>query len=291
MARVQRLVVLTHLRQGLDKDYFLARMKRFCWDAEGREVIVHQGARTPPDADLAILHVDLTRVPDEYCRLAARYPRCINAAVTDTGKRRISRWLVSRDDDYDGAVMVKSDLNHEGNAERRLRLAEGGLAARLHEAALRWLPPAWGGRQRGYQVFQRKAQVPAWVWRRPDLVVERFFTEPHGDLFAIRMWDFCGERGHVATMLSPTPFVKLVNCVAYPPIEDSPPEAVRQRRRELGIEYGKIDYLMHEGEPVVLDVNPTPHYGNTEINERNLWIIRNLAAGLDSLATQAPCAG
>ena len=27
------------------------------------------------------------------------------------------------------------------------------------------------------------------------------------------------------------------------------------------MEYGKIDYLMHEGEPVVLDVNPTPHYG------------------------------
>ena len=285
MPRVQRVVVLTHLRQGLDPDYFLARMKRFCWDAEGREVIVHQGTRDAPEGDLAILHVDLTVIPEDYSGLAAHYPHCINAGVTDISKRRISRWLVSQDDAYDGPVMVKSDLNHEGNAESRLRLAEGGAAARLREIALRWLPAAWGGRQRGYQVFHRKAQVPAWAWRRTDLVVERFFVEQRGEFFAIRMWDFFGDRGHVATMLSRSPYVKGDNVAAYPPIDHDVPEALWQRRRDLGIDFGKIDFLMHEGEAVIFDVNPTPHYGRAVVDDRNLWIIRNLAAGLDSLAT------
>lgn len=284
MPRSQRLVVLTHLRQGLDPDYFLARMKRFCWDPEGREVIVHQGTDRPPDGDFAILHVDLTVVPEDYRKLAGRYPLCINAGVTDISKRRVSRWLVSPDDSYDGPVMVKSDLNHEGNAESRLRVSEGGLGARLREAALRWLPPAWGGRPSGYRVFHRKAQVPAWVWRRQDLVVERFFVEPRGEFFALRMWDFFGDRGHVATMLSRSPFVKGDNCVAYPPLEHAVPDALLRRRRDLGMDFGKIDFLVHEGEAVIFDVNTTPHYGRAAVDDRNLWIIRNLAAGLDSLA-------
>jgi hypothetical protein len=153
---------------------------------------------------------------------------------------------------------------------------------------VRWLPPAWGGRSTGYQVFQRKAQVPAWVWRRRDLVVERFFVEPRGEYFALRMWDFCGDRGHVATMLSRSPFVKGENVAAYPPIDHAVPEALWQRRRELGIDFGKIDYLVHEGEAVIFDVNPTPHFGAAAVDARNLWIVHNLAAGLDSLAGSLP---
>jgi hypothetical protein len=284
VVRVDRLVILTHQQQGLDPDYFLGRMKRLVWEREGREVLVHQGTRRPPAAEVAILHIDLTTVPDEYLELARSYPRCVNAGVADISKRRVSRWLVTAEDAYDGPVIVKSNFNHSGDPEWRLRRAQGGLGTRLHQVALRWLPPAWGGRFSGYQLFHRKGQVPAWVWRRGDLVVERFFVEPRGALFALRQWHFFADRGHVSTILSSTPLVKWENKVALAPIDHDVPEEVWQLRRELGFGFGKFDYVVDQGRPVVFDTNPTPHFGSDVLRERNLWIIANLASGLDSLA-------
>jgi hypothetical protein len=283
MSRVDRLVILTHQQQGLDADYFLARMKRLVWDGEGREILVHQGTRDPPEAAVAVLHVDLTSVPPAYLDLAKRYPRCVNGRIADISKRRLSRWLVSEDDSYDGAVVVKSNLNHGGDPERRLRLALGGIGARLREAALRWLPAAWGGETRNYQLFHRKAQVPRWVWRRRDLVVERFFFEQRGELYALRHWHFFADRGHVTTFLASTPLVKWEHRVSVEPIDHAVPEEVWALRRSLGFDFGKFDYVVDQGRPVVFDTNTTPHFGRSVIEPRNLWIVGNLAAGLDSL--------
>ena len=52
MSRVDRLVILTHRQLGLDRGHFLARMKRLVWDAEGRKILVHQGLRSPPEAEV-----------------------------------------------------------------------------------------------------------------------------------------------------------------------------------------------------------------------------------------------
>ena len=59
--------------------------------------------------------------------------------------------------------------------------------------------------------------------------------------------------------------------------------ALWQRRRELGMEFGKLDYILHEGEAVLLDANPTPHVGTSELHERSLWVCGVLAAGIDFL--------
>ena len=287
--RVQTIAILTHLRQGLDPNYFLARCKRFHWEREGRRVLVHQGTGTPPPADVAILHVDLTVVPPEYRALARHYPRCLNAAVGDVSKRRISRWLVSEIDAYDGPVVVKHDQNHGGASERRLRIAEGGSFARLREAALRWLPRAWHGRAgEDYQLFQRKSQVPRWVWRRADLVVERFFCQPHGEGYAINQWFFLGGRSLVSTLVDKRPLVKWHADILRLPYHHGVPDSLWQRRRELGVDFGKLDYIMHEDEAVLLDVNPTPHAGTTLTNERNIWLAGVLAAGIDALDFERP---
>ncbi|HKY95013.1 MAG TPA: hypothetical protein VJL84_06880 [Kiloniellales bacterium] len=284
-SRIETIAILTHLRQGLDPDYFLARCKRFHWDREGRRVLVHQGTSTPPPAEVAILHVDLTVVPPDYLALARHYPRCVNAAVGDVSKRRISRSLVRADDTWDGAVVVKANLNHGGASERRLRVAEGGVFAKLREAALRWLPRAWHGRRGDdYQLFQAKAQVPAWVWQRRDLVVERYFAERHGEGYAIHQWFFLGGRGCVSTLVDKRPLVKWHPAIQRLPMHHYVPEALWQRRRQLGFDYGKFDFIMQEGEPVLLDANPTPHAGTTEVRERNLWLTGVLAAGIDFLA-------
>jgi len=283
--RAGTIAILTHLRQGLDPDYYLARMKRYWWEREGRRVLVHQGTGPPPPADVAVLHVDLTVVPPAYRALAKHYPYCLNSAVTDISKRRISRWLVAADDPYDGPVVVKHDRNHAGRSERRLGIAEGGLRHRLREAALRWLPRSWGG-ERGadYQLFQHKGQVPSWVWRRRDLVVERFFMQRHGEGYAINQWFCLGPCSVVSTLVGPSPLVKFFPEITRLPIHHDVPESLWLRRRELGVDFGKLDYILHEGEAILLDVNTTPHSGTTEVRERNLWINGVMAAGIDSFA-------
>jgi hypothetical protein len=283
--RIGTIAILTHLRQGLDPDYFVARCMRQCWLPEGRRVIVHQGLRPPPPADLAIMHVDLTLVPEEYVALTRAYPYCLNARITDVSKRRISRWLVSAEDAYDGPVMVKHNLNHSGHSERRLRRAEGRIWARLREAARRWLPRAWGGAGGPeYQVFARKAQVPRWVWRSTDLVVERLFVEKHGEYFLLHQWQFMGPRSLVSSLLGPTPLVKRFDGQTRLPKHHRVPEALWRRRGELGIDFGKIDFVLHDGEPIVFDVNPTPHWGTTRVVDGMMWNTGVLAAGIDFFA-------
>ena len=284
MSTAASVAILTHQYQGLDQDYFLARCKDLHWQPQGRRVLVHQGLGPPPEADLAFLHVDLTVVPDGYRALADRYPFCVNRSVVDISKRQVSRWLVGRDDPYDGPVIVKTDLNHGGQSERRLRLAQRRHRfARLREAADRWLPRPW--RSLGdYQVFERKAQVPGWVWRRRDLVVERFFFERFGEGYQLRQWFFLGDRGLVSKMFGPTPYVKWNPPHTYFTYDHNVPPALWQRRRELGMDFGKIDFLLQGDETIVLDVNPTPHAGTRTVFERAQWWAGILAEGVDSVA-------
>ena len=87
----RQIVILTHARQGLGGHAMLERLWREHWQPAGLSVQVQQGLAKPPPADLALLHVDLTVTPPEYLTLADRYPRCLNRAVTDISKRRISQ--------------------------------------------------------------------------------------------------------------------------------------------------------------------------------------------------------
>jgi hypothetical protein len=159
--RAPRLAILTHLRQGLQQNCMVGRLMRTVWQPAGIEVVLQQGLRNPPEADLALLHVDLTAIPSDYLALAARYPRCLNLAVRDISKRHISRNLVGPDDGCDGPVIVKTDRNYGGRPEHALWLAEGGRERRARDWLCRRLPSAWTGRLRddAYRVFDRKGDV------------------------------------------------------------------------------------------------------------------------------------
>jgi len=277
----RRLVVLTHSHQGLDENAGIARMAEYFWRPAGWEVLVHQGLGPPPDADLAILHVDLTVVPSPYLALAARYPVCINGRVADISKRLISRDLVARNDAYDGPVMVKTDRNAGGVRERELALALGGRRARLREAVERRLPAAWTGRLRGddYRSYPCKSAVPGWVWRHPSLVVERFMAQREGALYAINQWQFLGDRGGVLTYYSDQPVVKYMRKVRELPLHERVPEEIRARRAELGFDYGKFDFLITPEGPRLLDANRTPWTPRPAWDERLIV----MAQGLESL--------
>ncbi|HEX6119683.1 MAG TPA: hypothetical protein VFZ03_09555 [Dongiaceae bacterium] len=280
--RGNTIAVLVHPAFGLEAGSTLLMMAQEYWAPAGHRLAVHSGLDTPPSADLAIPHVPLTRLPQRYAELAASYPRAINGLVSDVSKRRIATDLVTEGEAHDGPVIVKTDLNHGGASERRLRRLKGGMAKRLLSAVERHLPPHWTGRLPGdrYVLFGSKRDVPRWVWRFPGLIVQPFHVERHGDLYALHQWYFLGSHECVSTLLSPDPVVKLANTVQRRPLHQDVPEAIRRRRAELKFDYGKFDYVISNGVPILLDANPTPTGRDDQKTPRVLAICSALAGGL-----------
>lgn len=281
------LTILTHARQGLSPGHFLAAAAAHWSARSGGRVQLHQGEGAPPAADLAALHIDLTRVPEAYLALAAGFPRCLNAGAVDIAKRRVSRALLSPGDRHEGPVIVKTDRNFGGEPERRLAAAGRwrGLRDRLAARLPAWLTHRVGAGR--YLVLPALSAVPDWVWRDPGLVVERFFVERHGERYAINMWFFLGDADCVSVSLADTPLVKAANTVVRLPLHDRVPEALRRRRAELGFDFGKFDYVMVAGEPQLLDANRTPHCGPAGFSARGQELCRRLGEGLERLVEAA----
>ncbi len=280
--QVRSIAILCHARQPFRPGAFAALMAER-WRAEGRQVRVHHGLGRPPPADAALLHVDLTRVPPAYLALLEGYPIRLGGRCPDLSKRVVSRALVTRDDDYAGPVMVKTDLNSAGRPERALE-GRRGLGRRLRDSLARRLPQALTHRLRGYRHYARKADVPGWVWRDARWVVERFFEEPVDGLWRLHQWFAFGRRGFVSTMWARAPVVKIANRVAYDPLVPDPPPAVARRREELGLDLAKVDYIVHAGVPQVIDANRTPNQGPTWDSPRVRAIVDAIAPGLDDYA-------
>lgn len=257
------IAILTHADIGYDSGTTLARIAAEHWAPTGHRILPHIGLGTPPPADVAILHIGYSVTPGPYLELAARYPRTVNAGVATTLKRHVCTDLVGADDAYDGPVIVKTDLNHAGKAETRQRWRNAGALGRLWLRLERQLPPRWFGRLKGnkYPVLERKNDVPDWVWRSPHLVVQPLHTERRGEFYAMHQWYFFGDRDCVSTFLGRRPVVKLANVAQRLPLHCEVPEALRRRRAELKFGYGKFDYVIENGEPVLFDANSTPHEG------------------------------
>jgi hypothetical protein len=223
------------------------------WVEDGHRVVTHFGPADLPDADVVFLHVDATRVPEDYQESLRRFPVVINRRAVDISKPLYSAGLVREGDDYEGPVVVKTRLNFGGIPEYRRRggtwqPGEGPRSGDWSE--LEWLNP------HDYPIFERKQDVPGGVWSNPALMVERFLPEVEGDLFYLRYWVFFGDEGWAARFGSKAPIAKWHTAVtAHEPVA-VPPELVELRER-MGLDYGRMDYAVRNGEPVVFDVNKT----------------------------------
>ena len=242
------------------------------WRAMGHEWVLSSPDR-PAEADAAFLHVVPTIVDDEHRRLADSYAFTVNAATWDIRKRRVSRNLLGPDSDWPGAVIVKSDLNNFGKIEQlhNLRAEAAGEAAPHRD-----LP-----RSTDYRLYARLDQVPQALWDDPGLVVEKFLPEQNEDgTFTLRTWVFLGPRERCTRLVGPNPVSKAAHVLDYQPAEV--PDALRAERERLGFDYGKFDFVIHEGTPVLLDANRTPGNPRT-LQEHVKKGAANLAQGLDEL--------
>src|ERR1700759_3026180 len=71
----------------------------------------------PIPGDAAPLHVDSTIVEPKYLELQKYYPRAINFGTGDISKRKVSRLLLDKGDNWAGPVMVKSNFNNNALSE------------------------------------------------------------------------------------------------------------------------------------------------------------------------------
>jgi hypothetical protein len=221
----------------------LAELRR-----RGHSARVLSGVSDWADADAAVMHVDCTMIPPAYLEFARRFACCLNIGATDISKRRVSGAFLSANDHWDGPVIVKSNFNARGAPELRINRRALKLGSHPPFPDLRVLP--------AYMVHERLADVPPETFKHPDLVVEKFIPEREADGFAARFWVFCGEGERCTRYVSRYPLIKGAGVIRSEPAPV--PEELRILRRELGFDYGKFDFVMHEGRAVLLDANKTP---------------------------------
>lgn len=132
---------------------------------------------------------------------------------------------------------------------------------------------------RQYPILAHPGEVPAGVWNNEHLIVEKFLPEREDDLYFVRYWTFLGDRNMTGRYGSRNPIVKFGG-IATPDMPVEPPPELRQWRERLGLDYGRLDYVMHDGRPVLLDVNKTPGGGDSIAAYQSRFDV--LATGIDS---------
>jgi hypothetical protein len=259
VAAGKRIAILFHEREAkFDQARYLVHQLVPFWREDGHEVFYLFGTEKLVPADLVVVHVDLSVVPDRYLEFAARYPAVVNGRLRDIRKSTTSKILVRPGDGWTGPVIVKSDRNDGGDTDRLLEPSFLGRRTRLDRLRRRLLEvvglpsiASW----RHYRVFERADEVPALWFRRRDIVVERFLPEFEDGRYYYRQCLFLGDRAWGWRIGSLHPVFKFEDRTSADFGEPHP--ETEAWREEFGVDYGKFDYVVHDGKPVLLDLNKT----------------------------------
>ena len=266
----------------LKSSYMLSVLKDI-WRERGIEVHVAHDFHS--EADLCILHHDRTFLVEDDIPNAPDGVRVLNGRVRDISKRRYSTLILKPESDWNGPVILKTNLNHFGAPERREagKTLEGELRRLLARRSWRLAKTLPQG---GYPVLDTIQAVPDWVWRDPALIVEKFMPERRDGLYCLRGWLFFGEASYGYRLFATDPLVKVKSITSYEYIDTLPPEPIRRMRDEMAFDFGKFDYVIHDGVPILLDANKTPSLARGARSERVLNLMRAIEGYLDR---GAPC--
>ena len=267
------------------------------WKAAGYRVINHIGLSDIPVADLVIVHINSTIIPQEYVDLISACPSVINGNVLDVSRRRFSQLLLSKTDNYTGPAIVKTNANYggwpeyvrdnKGDQKSKLRHFTSNAVPGNRSLIRRWastIKSMSGIRLRDiankkrpwkieyswdaidaldplrYPIFDDIKSVPPGIWENDNLVVERFISNHEGGLFYTHYYVFFGDKEISGRIGSPNPIVKFGNCVSDE--EVSVPDEVRQWRKDVKIDFGRFDYVDAGGKYFLIDVNTTEGGGD-----------------------------
>lgn len=246
---MKRILILTNILK--QNSCYLIDALACRWRKNGYEVVKHCGIKNSPDADIVILHVDATIVADEYAKCLSKYPVVLNRNVTDISKVMISSNILKQNDTYLGPVIIKTNANSGGLPEAtRIKYYYSKLAIKRNWGKVAVLNPL------KYPIFESKESVPIAVWKNENLLVEKFLPERADGLFFLRYWIFLGDKGWAGRFGAKEPIVKFGNMATkddHVPV----PDELKIVRKKLGFDYGRFDYVEHNGKTVLFDVNKT----------------------------------
>jgi hypothetical protein len=275
-----------HEHQPRESGLFLIHALREVWQNQGLQISYLYGTKEHSEADLLIPHINLTRTPPEYIEYIRSYPKVVNRDIVDISKRRISTNLLTENEIREGPVIVKTDNNYGGRPEYRLARRRHPFLARIWRRAVPIAEYAFGQRLawrsmlRKYPVYKNLIEVPSGVFKNPALIVERFLPEKEESHYFMRHYLCLGDHTRSVRVVGSTPFLKRSECVLVD--EGLPvPDQVLSLRNQLSLDYGKIDYVIHDSQVVILDVNRTP--GAPHSPEATACAVNDLADGIWSL--------
>lgn len=294
---MKRIAILVHdsdVSFGSGSPVYALELLMHEWQRTGFDVVIVRGTDRFMPADVLIPHLDMTVIPESYRLFAARYPKSINERVTDISKSVISSNLLRWDDDYSGPVIVKTDRNYGGipeaefdstSARRRSALvrAVSRIASRLSRSVAGLSPWRYVDHMNpgDYPVFPSLESVPRAVFKNKNLVVEKFLPEIDGDDYVLRYYYFFGDCEMCFLLKSKEKVIKFSNAFQ---VEETPihPD-VRAMRKKIGCLFGKMDYVVHDGRPIVFDLNRTPSYSR-HVNDRLFHeMVGRIAKGIESV--------
>jgi hypothetical protein len=240
-SKPRRIAILHHAadNENIASTYIVSRLAQI-WRQDGHDVFNLFGISEFVPADLIFVHVDLSIVPEPYLEFARRYPIVINGEIADIRKSRYSTIIVKPYDQYDGPVIVKTDLNYAGRSE------SDRLGGKLFDQ----IPTPLH-----YPIYQRRSDMPEICHSISQLIVEKFLPEMDDGLFCVRSYRFFGDHGYWQRLKSSHPIVNSDSQVSSEQIEPDP--RIMEWRVKLKMDYGKLDYLVKDGESVLLDANKT----------------------------------
>jgi hypothetical protein len=248
-----RIAILWHARQPPDKvrEYSIGHLADH-WRDDGLDVIDVFGTGRFVPADIALVHVDVSVVPERYLRFAQQYPVVLNGALRDIRKGVYSELQLTKDSAYRGRVIVKTQRNHGGKPEKKLapfdwlRNEATPLHRRRHRRKVREPLP--------YKIYADLHEVPRRYFRDRRWIVERFLPDYDDGMFYAYNLNVLGSAYTCVRRGNTDPLV----CGAETSSEEAEPHprAVDMVER-LGIDYGKVDYVVHDGRAYILDVNKT----------------------------------
>jgi hypothetical protein len=147
---------------------------------------------------------------------------------------------------------VKTQRNHAGRPEQKLRPFDW-----LRNEATPWQRRR--ARQRikaplPYRIYDRVADVPQRFFVDPRWIVERFLPEYHDGRYYVNYLYVLGGRYNAHRMSLADPVVRGQGAEIEPA---EPHPRAYSLLEQMCVDYGKVDYVVHDGEAYLLDVNKT----------------------------------
>lgn len=249
-------------------------------EAMGIDVVHLEDTETFVPADALLVHIDRSVLPEAVTRFAAQYPKHVNGGALDIRKSRFADGLLAPGDSWPGPVIVKSDLNYGGMPEfwdlnvmergwqRIGRILSGDRTIRILS-------------KEDYRIFPKLADMPA-DYFGPGNIVQKFLPEKDGDKNILREYFFLGDVHFENVERSANAIIdedEHVSCLPF-----TPHPRLLEARRKLSLDFGKIDYVMVDGEPFIFDANKTPGLGNGDyFQTHNRHMLKKFAEELSQI--------